>query len=73
MSIHYYIRKHELATVRKLIEENCKANALDQENRTPLMLCSLEEDETWAVGVARMLLQVGCCVFYFYINQLRFS
>lgn len=59
MSIHYYLQKKDLKIIRKLIEEESKTNEVDLDSRTPLMLCSLENDEKWAVGVARMLLQVS--------------
>ncbi|XP_076812026.1 uncharacterized protein LOC143458986 [Clavelina lepadiformis] len=62
MALHYAIRNKLLRDVRFLVEEGTDVNARDKECRTPLIMCCLEEDQLWAAGVARMLLQVGAKV-----------
>jgi len=58
MALHFAIRNKLLTEVRQLVESGEDVNAGDHDLRTPLMMCCLEKDETWASGVARMLLQV---------------
>uniref|UniRef100_H2Z2L1 Uncharacterized protein n=1 Tax=Ciona savignyi TaxID=51511 RepID=H2Z2L1_CIOSA len=62
MSLHYAIRNKLLPEVRKLVEGGSDVNDKDDSKRTPLTMCCLEDDEKWALGVARMLLQAGAKV-----------
>ena len=59
MALHYAIKNKMLVEIRTLVEGGFNTNSRDKDRRTPLMLCCAEEDETFAAGVARMLLQVG--------------
>jgi len=45
--------------VRMLVKRGLEVNEADNNGRTPLMLCSLVEDNCWAVGLARTLLDGG--------------
>ena len=59
MALHYAVRNKLLVEIRSLVESGANVNARDNDRRTPLMLCCAEEDEKFAAGIARMLLQVG--------------
>ena len=53
------IQKGFLRQVRYLLEFGRCPDERDTERRTPLIHCALIEDEEWAVGVARTLLEHG--------------
>lgn len=56
MDLHQAIIKGDFLLARKLIESGARVNGTDEDKRTPLMICSLHDGETWALGVARILL-----------------
>ena len=58
MALHYAVRNKLLMEIRCLVESGDNVNVRDKDKRTPLMLCSAEDDEKFAAGIARMLLQV---------------
>ena len=58
MALHYAVRNKLLVEVRSLVENGTNVNARDTNGVTALMLCCAENDEKFAAGVARMLLQV---------------
>nr|XP_039259762.1 uncharacterized protein LOC120336207 isoform X1 [Styela clava] len=59
MPLHFAISNKMTSEVRCLIEGGYDVDARDQNKRTALMLCCLENDEHWSAGVTRMLLQTG--------------
>lgn len=56
MTLHVALMRGDYAQVRHIIESGVDVNERDGEGRTPLMLCSFHDGESWALGVARMLL-----------------
>lgn len=60
MSLHLAVQKGDFAVVRHLVESgSTDVNEKNGKGLTPLMLCSLHDGESWALGVARMLLTHG--------------
>jgi len=58
MSLIQFIKRKDFANIRKLVEENkACVNEIDEDGKSPLMICCCEEDEKWAIGVATMILQ----------------
>lgn len=48
--------------MRFLLEQGEKVNSTDSEGRTPLILSTLIEDEKWALGLARLLIEYGASI-----------
>lgn len=59
MSLHLAIQKGDFAMARRFVESGADVNERNEKGLTPLMLCSLHDGESWALGVARMLLTHG--------------
>nr|XP_006826050.1 PREDICTED: uncharacterized protein LOC102803407 [Saccoglossus kowalevskii] len=62
--MHAYLRKGYFHELRLLVSSGADVNVRDQQQRTPLIVCSLLEEEDWAVGIARMLLENGGMIGY---------
>ena len=58
-SIVSAILKGYFQQVRFLVETGCDVNERDALRRTPLMTCALVGDESWSVGLARVLIEHG--------------
>lgn len=63
LPLHFAIANKMTTEIRQLVEGGTDVNVKDHNKRTALMMCAMEEDEYWAVGTARMLLQVMCTSF----------
>ena len=59
MNLHLAILKGDFTLARRLVESGVDVNERDGHGWTPLMLCSLHDGESWALGVGRMLLVHG--------------
>ena len=53
------IRGGYFSHVTTLIQMGIDVNGRDADSKTPIMLCALIEDEDWAVGIARALIENG--------------
>lgn len=62
MDLHHAILQADFRRARELIESGASVNSRDEEQRSPLILCCLHNEESWALGVARMLLVYGARV-----------
>jgi hypothetical protein len=58
-SINSAIKKGFFQQVRYKVEFGANLNLRDDDRRTPLMNCALIQDEVWAVGLARILIEKG--------------
>ncbi|XP_038068753.1 ankyrin repeat domain-containing protein 63-like [Patiria miniata] len=57
--LHVAIHRGQFHDARQLVSAGDDVNCRDGNHRTPLILCALVEQETWGVGIARMLLETG--------------
>ena len=58
------IKKGHFHVIRDLVDRGCNVNERDPtENRTPLMLCAVVEEEKWALSVARLLIENGAKIW----------
>ncbi|XP_072017260.1 uncharacterized protein [Amphiura filiformis] len=62
--IHAAIHRGQYHDLRLLVSAGENVNQRDSEKRTPLILCTLVEQESWAVGIARLLLEQGAMIGY---------
>ena len=60
--LHVAIRRGQFHDVRQLVSAGDDVNCRDGNHRTPLILCTLVEQEPWGVGIARLLLEMGALV-----------
>ncbi|XP_075263138.1 uncharacterized protein LOC142354670 [Convolutriloba macropyga] len=63
MTLNSAIKKGHFHLIRDLVDRGCNVNERDQENRTPLMLCAVVEDEKWSLSVARLLIENGAKIW----------
>ena len=69
--MHYYLYKRRLEQIRTEVEERTKnINQRDENGRTALMYCCYEENQEWALGITRMLLQVPTIFCLTYFNKI---
>uniref|UniRef100_W5NNE8 Uncharacterized protein n=1 Tax=Lepisosteus oculatus TaxID=7918 RepID=W5NNE8_LEPOC len=62
MDLHQAIIKGDFLLTRRLVEAGADVNVIDNERRTPLMVCCLHDGESRALAVARILLMHGALV-----------
>lgn len=58
--LYLAIEKEDYRKAVSIIRHGCNVDAMDADSKTPLISCSLMNDEQTAIGLSRMLIEKGC-------------